>query len=351
MTHLVRWMPLAALLLLLQACASIPVEFQREIQAGNAVEGEIHGAYPDLNLYVFTYRHPENFFEFVEVSLVAPNPDLAAALAALRRHDRVRIRGTLMENRSAQMHVELRSLEVVDKYEPTPAMPAYEYQASVPDDLRGKDDELFLVHAVHAGGSILVVERGDVVMPVYVRRPELTRDLARNDVVRLFYEIRREPERPVHLQLQDIERPVEVVESVMALHGQPAAIEGALVLFPKSPQVIFNVFAVLQELPGQLRRQYTLVNFDDPETFAQIREKLQNAWDAADPSAAVSGRNKLLSTAVRVRATGKFNQIDPNQANAQIVLTGPDSVEILTSSSAAAAEEGAATAEIASADR
>jgi hypothetical protein len=351
MNRLARFVSLAACSLLLQACASIPVEFQREIRAGNAVEGEIHGAYPDLNLYVFTYRDPENFFDFVEVSLVAPTAELSATLAALRRHDRVRIQGALMDNRSAQMHVELRSLEVVQEYEPTPAIPAYEYHAKLPDDLVGQDDALFLVHAVHAGGSILVVERGDVVLPVYVRRPELTRDLARNDIVRLFYEIRREPERPVHLQLQDIERPVEVVESVMALHGKPADVEGALVLFPKSPQVIFNVFAVLQDLPDELRRQYTLVNFDDPATFQQIREKLQAAWDAADPSAAVSGRNKLLSKTVRVRATGTFNQIDPNQANAQIVLAGPDSLEILTSSSAAATADGAAAVETASRDR
>jgi hypothetical protein len=321
---------LAASLLLLHGCTSIPVKFQRELQAGNAVEGEIHGAYPDLDLYVFTYRHPQDFFEFVEVSLIAPNADLAAALAGLRRHDRVRIQGALMDNRSPQMHVELRSLEVVKEYEPTPAIPAYDYQASIPDDLRGKDNELFLVHAVHAGGSILVVEHGDVVLPVYVSHPQLTRDLARNDVVRLFYEIRSRPERPVHLQLQEIERPLEVVESVMALHDQPAAVEGALVLFPQSPQVIFNVFAVLQELPGQLRRQYTLVHFDSPETFERIREKLQSAWDSADPSAAVSGRNKLVSRQVRVRATGKFNQIDPNQANAQIVLDGPDAVEIVS---------------------
>ena len=75
-------MLLAACLLLLQACASIPAKFQREIRAGNAVEGEIHGAYPDLNLYVFTYRQPDNFFDFVEVSLVAPNAELAATLAA-----------------------------------------------------------------------------------------------------------------------------------------------------------------------------------------------------------------------------------------------------------------------------
>ena len=315
--------------LLLSACATLPAKLERELGAGRAVEGEVHGAFPELELYVFTYRNPENFFEYVEVSLIAPTEELAAQLAALHRHDRVRIRGGLADNRSQQRHVELQSLEVVSKYEASPPIPPYEYEASIPDDLRGKDSELFLVHAVNAGGSVLVVEHEDVVLPVYVTRPELTRDLARNDVVRLHYEIRSRPDRPVHLQLQDIERPVEVVESVTALHGKPASIEGPLVLFPRSPQVRFNVFAVLQELPGNTQRQYTLVNFDDPAVFETIRTKLQNAWDAAGPDSAVSGRNKLVSTKVRIRATGTFNQIDPNQANAQIVLGGPDSIEIL----------------------
>lgn len=330
MIHRRRAALLAACLLTLSACASLPAKLERELNAGRAIEGEIHGAYPELDLYVFTYRNPENFFEFVEVSLIAPTTDLSTELAALRRHDRVRIAGQLLENRSQQPHVELTSLDVVSKYEASPAIPRYDYQASIPDDLRGKDNELFLVHAVIAGGAVLVVEHEDVVVPVYVGRPELTRDLARNDVVRLSYEIRSRPDRPVHLQLRDVERPVEVVESVTALHGKPASVEGSLVLFPKSPQVRFNVFAVLQELPGNAQRQFTLVNFDSPEIFETIRTKLQNAWDAAGPDSAVSGRNKLISTEVRVRATGTFNQIDANQANAQIVLAGPDSIEILT---------------------
>ena len=323
-----RYFVLAACLLAVQACTSIPVKLERELAAGRPVEGEIHGAYPDLNLYVFTYRNPKDFFEYVEVSMIAPDPELAMKLAALRRHDRVRIEGAIMDNRSNQLHVELRSLEVVKKYEGSPAVPTYEYKAHIPDDLRDKDNELFLVHAVNAGGTVLVVEHEDVVLPVYVTRPELTRDLARNDVVRLYYDIRSRPNRPVHLQLKDVEKPVEVVESVMALHGMPADIEGPLVLFPKSPQVLFNVFAVLQELPGNTQRQFTLVNFDDQAKFAAIRNKLQDAWDAAGPGAAVSGRNKLISTKVRVRAKGTFNEIDPNQANAQIVLSGVDSLEI-----------------------
>jgi hypothetical protein len=320
---------LLALAATLPACLSTPQKFVREIAAGRAVEGEVHGAYPDLDLYVFTYRNPENFFEFVEASLIPTTPELAAQLEDLRRHDRVKIAGAIADNRSNQTHVELSSLEVVRKYEASPEVPPYDHRASIPDDLRGKDDELFLVHAVNAGGTVLVVEREDVVLPVYVRRPEHTRNLARNDVVRLHYEVRSRPDRPVHLELKDVERPVEVVDSVMALHGKPASVEGALVLFPKSPQVQFNVFAVLQELPGNTQRQYTLVNFDGDEKFAAIRKKLQDAWDAAGPDAAKSGRNKLISTKVRVRATGTYNEIDPNQANAQIVLESADSLQIL----------------------
>lgn len=318
---------LAFALLGLQACSAMPARFEREL-TGAGAEGEIHGAYPELNMYVFTYRNPKDFFEFIEVSMISPNEQLSAALAGLRRHDRVRIKGELMDNRSPQLHVELSSLEVVKKHEPKPEVPAYDHEARIPDDLHGKDNELFLVHAVHAEGKVLVVEHKDVVLPVYVRRPELSAKLARNDVVRLWFDIRSEPAKPVHLQLRDVERPIEVVESVMALHGQPALIEGPLVMFPQSPQVRFNVFAVLQELSGGLQRQYTLANFEKQEIFEQIRDKLQKAWDSA-PDAAVSGRNKLINTKVRVRARGKFNEVDPNQANVQIVLEGPEAVEVV----------------------
>ncbi|MDY6945438.1 MAG: hypothetical protein SXG53_06945 [Pseudomonadota bacterium] len=321
-----------AWLLCLQGCAvSQQQRFERELTSQNGVVGEIHGAYHELDLYVLTYRNPKNFFDFIEVSLIPGNSQVSSALAGLHRHDRVRIKGQLLDNPSPQPHVEIGWLEVVKSYESTPAMPAYTYTADIPAQLRGKDSALFLVHNVGAGGRILVVEYQDVVLPIPVRRPELTRNLARNDVVRLAYEIRSEPDKPVHLRLrEDAPQPVEVVDSVMALHQRAAVVEGPLVLFPKSPQVAFNVFAVLQQLPGGLRRQYTLANFESEKTFEEIRKKLQLAWDEQG-NVAVSGRNKLISTNVRVRATGKFNEIDPNQANVQIVLDGPDSVEVLGS--------------------
>lgn len=341
-SHIMR--PIALLLLLVvTACSAPPAipareRFTTAMTTGEAIEGEMHGVYPELRQYVFTYRTPKKFFDFVEVSLVTSDPALDAQLAALRRHDRVRITGQLLDNPSPQMHVKLGSLELVKEWQPEPAMIEYEYEASVPRDLEGRNEATFLVHAVHAEGSLLVVEYHDVVLPIYVKRPELAKDLARNDVVRLQYVIRMLPHRPVHLELAEVEKPIEVLESVFAMDGKPASVEGALVLFPKSPQVIFNVFAVLQELPNGLQRQYTLLPPppEDPALqaefdakFKAVRDKLQAAWDAAGAEAAVSGRNKLISTKVRVRATGKFNEEQANQANVQIYLDGPESVEIV----------------------
>ena len=69
------------------------------------------------------------FFDFVEVSLIAATPKVAATLAGLRRHDRIRIHGALADNRSQQPHVEVSSLEVVSRYEASRSIPAYEHSA------------------------------------------------------------------------------------------------------------------------------------------------------------------------------------------------------------------------------
>jgi hypothetical protein len=327
------WRPAArfAMLLLvapmLQGCAFNLARFERQLTSSQGVEGEVHGSNPDFGLYVFTYRNPKDFFDYFEVSLVAPTPEIAQQMSQAKRHDRVRIKGVLLDNRSPQAHAEINSFEIIKPYAATPAIPEYGYAATVPDELKRMNNALFLVHAVHADGKILVVEYKDIVLPIYAPDPKFTANLARNDVVRLHYELDTPPERPLHLKLRDISQPVEVIESVMALHGKDADVTGALVLFPTSPQVRFNVFAVLQELPGNLRRQYTLANFESTEAFDKIREKLQQAWDASPD--AISGRNKLISKNVKVRVRGKFNEVDANQANVQILLDGPEAIEII----------------------
>ncbi|MBW3625324.1 MAG: hypothetical protein KY468_18160, partial [Armatimonadetes bacterium] len=111
-------------------------------------------------------------------------------------------------------------------------------------------------------------------------------------------------------------------------HGKKRTLVGALVMFPQSPQLRFDVYALQTTDPDGTRLDYTLVNFTDPERFARIRQKLENAWKA-HAGTAQSGRNKLIQPRLRVRATGVINIQSPQQANPQILLDGPESIEIL----------------------
>jgi hypothetical protein len=320
--------------LVIMACQAQPAravdlgQIEKDLSA-KGVEGWIHGAVSDRDLYVFTYRTPGNFFDYVEMSLVAEKPEIAAKLPTLNRHDRVRIKGSFLKNPSPQKHISVDSLEVLEKYESGEKSEPYEHEAKLPGDLLNTTSGDFLVHAIGGEGRILVVEFKDQIVPVYVKKPELTKNLFRGDLIQLHYKIQDRPDSPTHLNLDDSAvEPVKVLESITSLHGKPAVIEGALIMFPKSPEIIFNVFAVQQELQSGLKRQYTLVNFEDPAAFAKIREKLQAAWDK-HKGETVNGRNKLVSLRIKVKATGTFNEVDPNQANPQILLKSAASVEII----------------------
>jgi hypothetical protein len=121
--------------------------------------------------------------------------------------------------------------------------------------------------------------------------------------------------------------PLTVIDSIAAKNGKPAVVEGALMLFPQSPEIKFNVFAVQELLANGLNRQYTLVNMDDAAVFQKIRDLLQKAWDKS-PGQYTNARNKLLSNVIRVKVTGTFNEVDPSQANAQILLPSADSIVV-----------------------
>jgi hypothetical protein len=305
-------------------------EVEKELTT-TGVEGWIHGSVETQGIYVFTYRTPGNFFDYVEMSLVSDNPNMMKQFATFDRHDKVRVKGSFIaDNPSPQKHIMVGSIELITKYnQPYPVDP-YQHQAKIPDDLIGKSSGTFLVHAVSGHGQVLVVEFKDVILPIFVKNGALTQSLYRGDLVQLAYKIQNYPDEPVHLNIDETApQPVQVLQSIKALHGKPGTVEGALILFPKSPEIMFNVFAVQQLLPAGLNRQFTLVNFDNPDVFTQIRTKLQAAWDKAG-SAYVNGRNKLVSLKIRVRATGTFNEVDPSQANPQILLNSADAVQIVT---------------------
>jgi len=293
------------------------------------VEGWIHGSVPAQGLYVFTYRNPQDFFDYIEMSLVTEDPAISKQLASLGRHDRIRVKGEFLKNPSPQKHIKIHSLELLQPYQNAYPAEGHSYDAKIPEDLVGKNSALFLVHAVAGDGHILVVEYKDVILPVYVKNADLAKGLFRNDLVELRFEVRDEPEQPIHLALDEKNpQAVKVVESIRSLHEKTGTLEGALILFPKSPEILFNVFAVQQELAGGLKRQFTLVNFDSPEVFEKIRQKLQGTWDR-HAGAYVNGRNKLVSTKIRVKATGTFNEVSASQANPQIFLSSPDSVVLI----------------------
>ena len=295
--------------------------------AGPGLDGWMHAAVPAAGLYVFTYRRPGSFFDYVDLPLV-PDREAAGQLASLRRHDKVRIHGSFIEHGAAKPHVRVTSVEVLEAYDPEDTAAPRDREVTLPDDLPADGVLLGKVHAVDASGAILVVEWKDAVVPVQVDRPELVAELWRNDKIRLRVVLAGRPGRPTHLRLDpSVAAPVELLDRVQAGHGKPAELEGELVLFPDSPQLKFEVYAV-QVVDGDgVPRNYTLVNFEDMEVFEAIRTKLAAAWRNA-PQSPIDGRNKLRKPGLRVRARGTLNIVSAAQANPQILLSSPDAISV-----------------------
>jgi len=97
-----------------------------------------------------------------------------------------------------------------------------------------------------------------------------------------------------------------------------------------------NVFAVeapITEAHGAkagLKRQYTLVNFEDPEVFNQILALCQKAWDRhSGKDDYINGRNKFISNHIQVKVTGTYNEMDPSQANAQVLIHSIKDLQII----------------------
>ena len=293
------------------------------------VVGWIHGAAEDQKLYVFTYRNPDNFFDSIQMSLVAEGEPMEKLLASFGRHDKVRIKGNFLKNPSPQKHILLTSIELVEKFKSGYPSDPYPHDAKIPDELRNLTHATFLVHAVAGDGHILVLEYKDSIVPVFVKKSELAKNLYRNDLIELQFKILEYPDQPSHLKLDEsAPTPIEILESIKDLHGKTGTVEGALILFPKSPDIIFNVFAVEQPLRAGLHRQFTLLNFEDPALFKKIRDTLQAAWDR-HPGAYTNGRNKLLSTSVKVKVSGVFNEVDPSQANPQVLIQKIEDLQVI----------------------
>lgn len=288
---------------------------------GTGLIGNIHGAVPSSQMFVLSVREPDNFFSHREFSLLTREEDTLAVLKTVSRHDRVCVQGKLLENASPQKHILVTSIKVEKKWSGEKNLPPDERETAISSDLMNQTSLVGKVHAIGAGGQLLVIEYQDKILPIYVSRAnEYTQNLFRGDIIEFSYQIQENPSHPTHLRLNlETEKPVKVLDAIADWHQQEKSLTGKLVKFPKSPQIAFDVYAIEVETRG-LNRYFTLVNFEDEQEFQKLRDKLARIWDS-NRATAIVGRNMLINPQVTMEVQGTINVISPEQANPQILIS------------------------------
>lgn len=294
---------------------------------GSGLAGSVHGAVGRDSVFVFTWRHPDNFFVNIQFPMTSMDPLIQVELLSLQRHDRVTLRGKFIAAKAPIQHIEVTEILAIDKWAGLGSDIKFDHQTKIEQDIVPKSSLIVKVHAVVNGGSVLVVEYGDLVVPVFNRRPELAANLFRNDKIRLEYTSFIGGGQTRHLAVDEKSaQPICLLERIQEGAGEPITLTGSLVKFPQSPQIRFDVFALRTEDSDGIQRNYTLLNFDF-DAFKLIREKIGAAWDKHQMMA-IYDRNKFLNPRLKITAKGTKAVFTPNQANPQILLESADDVSI-----------------------
>jgi len=321
------------------ACASstAQIDLQKvdlELKTTGVV-GEIHGASQDADLFVFTVRDPNNFFINIQLPLTTEDTEIMTRLKTAKRHQFFTVKGELIDNKAPIKHIKVTSLELKKDYSSELDQNPHQYKSDL-NELRNKSEFIGRIHAQGQDGKMLVMEYKDRIIPVLVTEPPtqaLVKTFYRGDLVKIKYMLRNEPDRPLHLALErqrnlgNNQKPIELLDSLVRSHGTNIEKTGYLVKFPKSPQISFNIYALLQEDAEGTNIQYTLVNFENPELFKAVREKLEKAWNDNQKNIH-NERNKLVNRSVKVTAKGESNMVDQGQANPQILIQNIDDLKI-----------------------
>ena len=288
--------------------------------------GRIHGAAAGSQAFVMSVREANNFFSHREFSLI-PDKKAIAILNKVNRHDLVCVRGDLIANPSPQAHVMVSSVKVLEPWQQPEGFTPYERQTDLPAEIKEQTSFIGQVHAIGENGKVLVVGYKDLVMAIFVSETKYTEGLYRGDIIKLAYQIQQIPNRPIHLQLDTTaKQPIEVLDAIASWNGKPQTLTGKLVKFPQSPQLKFDVYAMEVDTHN-IKRYFTLINFDNMAEFDKIRQKLAQIWDK-NSDTAVSGRNKLINPQVTIEAKGIASIISTEQANPQILLDSAEDVNI-----------------------
>lgn len=311
----------------MSACAGIDLASIEKSLMGEGLKGEIHGSSLDGKLYVITFRSPDNFFENIQLPLVTEDVAVLNTLQSAKRHQFYKVKGEFLNSKAPVKHINVKSLELVKDYTSDLDQMPYQYKGNL-SDLNGMKEFTGRVHAVAEDGKFLVMEYKDRIIPVLVREQasiDLSKTLYRGDKVKIHFAVRAEPEAPTHLNLElkakmpNNQSPIEVIESLVSHHGEPVTKTGTLVKFPKSPQINFNIYALLVEDETGATIQFTLTNLEDIDLFLKVREKIEKFWDA-NSNGIVNDRNKMINPNIKVTAKGTYNMIDRGQANPQIII-------------------------------
>lgn len=315
--------------------AAFDMEEIRAKLKSTGVSGEIHGASEDASLFVLTLRNPQDFFENIQLPLTSDDPAILSQLKTLKRHQYYTVKGDLIDNKAPIKHITITELTMSRDYKSELDQTPHQYKTDLNELLNLKEITV-RVHAQANEGKVLVVEYKDRILPVVVMEQpsqEIVKSLYRGDLVKIRFTVRQDPDRPMHIALERQknlganEQAVTLLESLVKNHGQKIQKTGYLVKFPKSPQIMFNIYALLQEDANGSNIQYTLVNFENTELFQKIREKLETAWNdhAKNPT---NERNKLVARNIVVTASGDMNMVEQGQANPQVLINDINDLKI-----------------------
>lgn len=321
-------------LMIKPANAVIDLKQLEEDLKTTGVVGYIHGTDADNSLFVFTYRNPKDFFDNTQLPITSELASVNSEIKKLKRHQKVKIFGSFADTGAPLNHLNVTQIETITDYSSElDQKPAYEYK-NTKENIVSQTEMVGRVHAIDQGGKVLVVEFKDRILPVFVKRQidlDVAKSLSRGDKIALKYFVRKDPESPIHLSPDNkisTQPSIELLEDIKTIHGKNLSQEGYLIKFPKSPQILFDVYAVLKEDSEGSQIQYTLVNFENTELFTKLREKLDKLWQS-DTTQVENMRNKLVNKKIRIKATGIGNYVSAGQANPQILIQKLEDVQAL----------------------
>src|SRR5690606_16495449 len=120
-------------------------DIENSLKSPDGLVAEIHGADHNTGLYILAVRNPENFFDTIQLPVIADYTsegyvEVKEKLKTLNRHDFVRVHGKIHSQlHTAQKHAMIQSLELVKKFDGGYSdYPDYKHEVTLPADLINK---------------------------------------------------------------------------------------------------------------------------------------------------------------------------------------------------------------------